>query len=143
MGESRDLAALAGKLGAIADALDGTSLRKLTSRVALAAKNDQLAHLDTELPGRKFRNWRPKLGAGYEVISDSAAVLKPRPTGPWKVLTDGRKPGSKQSRKAGRLVAWGATEGRGTWMEGITVIRAETPGRVDEGVQDIIRKALA
>ena len=67
----------------------------------------------------------------------------PRPSGPWKVLDAGRSPGGKYSRKAGRFVAWGATQGRGTWTRSAAPkIVAETPRRADVAVQVAMTKAL-
>ena len=99
----------------LAVVLSGPDLRKTTSRVAYLAKQDALAALDADLPGRKFTHWRPKLGVGYEITSDTTATLAPRPGGPWKVLDEGRSPGGKYSRKRRRFVAWGSTHGRHTW----------------------------
>lgn len=137
----RELTAVVGKLAAV---LNGPDLRRLTSSVALRAKRDAEHALDADLPGRKFTNWRPKLSVGYTVLDDTSATVRPRPSGPWKVLNDGRKAGQKYSRKRGQNVGWGATVGKGTWtVDAAPVIRRETPGRVDKGVQDSIRKALS
>lgn len=140
---ANDLAALDAKLGRLVDSLDGTSLTALTKSVALAAKNDALDALDADLPARKFTHWRPKLGVGFEVTSEATAEVKPRPSGPWRVLDQGRTRGSKFVRKRRRVIGWGPTKGHDTWATAGHVIEQKTPERVDEGVQHIIRKAFS
>ena len=139
-----DLSQLTDVIGKLANVLAGPDLRKITSRVAYLAKQDALQALDSDLPGRKFTNWRPKLSVGYEIESDTTARLFPRPGGPWKVLDAGRSPGGKFVRKRGRFIGWGKTAGKSTWTgDVIPTVGRETPGRVDEAVQAAIRKAVS
>lgn len=137
-----DLDAWGRKVGLLVAALDGSSMRKIIGTVAGAGKNDALGVLDTDLPGRKFRNWRPHLGAGYELVSDYRADLTPRPSGPSKVLNDGRTPGRKFSRKAGRLEAWGATTGRHTWDRTADIVNDRTPARVSLEVAQLVGRVI-
>ena len=139
-----DFSQLVSVVGKLAAVLAGPDLKRITSRVAFLAKQDALQALDGDLPGRKFTHWRPKLGVGYEITSDTTATLAPRPGGPWKVLDEGRSPGGKYSRKRRRFVAWGSTHGRHTWQHAVVYkVGQETPGRVDDEVQKSIREALS
>lgn len=137
-----DFAALGVKLGKLADAIDGTSKREIVTRVAVLAKKDALNELTADLPKSKFTNWRPKLSVGFELQGNDAALVKPRPGGPWKVLSDGRRRGRKFSRKRKRNVGWGPTSGHGTWQRATDRIEHETPGRVHVEVVKIMRKVL-
>lgn len=136
------LAELNAKLSRLTDALEGPSQREVIGRIALAAKNDALTALDRDRPGRKFHNWKPKLSVGYDVTSDTTAVVKPRPSGPWKVLNDGRRRGRKYVRKRKRVIGWGPTKGKDTWTKAHAEIVAKTPNRVDDEVQKHLRKVF-
>lgn len=139
-----ELGATVGKIGAL---LAGPELRKVTNAVARESKKIGMRHLTGDLGGdRKFTNWRPRLSVGYELENEGVAKIIPRPSGPWKVLDQGRGRGSRIARRGaykGRRVGWGPTAGRGTWTSGAgpEIIRG-APARVDEAVQDAIRKAL-
>jgi len=136
-----ELVEVAAKLSAV---LAGPDMRRLTFNVAKAAKADALSALDSDLPGRKFTNWRPKLSVGFELDGDTSARLAPRPSGPWKVLDVGRSPGRKYVKKRRRVIGWGATQGKHTWSNDVVpTVGRETPGRVDKEIQASIRKALS
>lgn len=127
-----DLDAMARKLTELAEALDGSSLRRLNGNVANAAARDALAELDADLPGRSFSRWGVVLGVTVQATGDDTSRIVPAPGAPWKVLDVGRSPGSN-----GR-VAWGATVGRHTWQKASERIDQESPARVDQEVRDIL-----
>lgn len=127
-----DLNAMARKLNDLADALEGSSLRRLNSEVANAGARDIYAQLDADLPGRRFTNWGVVASVGVEAAGDDTTRLVPTPEAVWKVLDVGRSPGSN-----GR-VSWGATQGRGTWQTASDRVAAESPERVDQQVRNIL-----
>ena len=130
-----DLASLAGRLTSIADALSGDGLTAITGEVAFAAKRDALEVLEADLPGRKFRNWRPRMTVRYTQPTPSAAILTPRPLGPWVVANSGRLAGRRAPRRGTRRsVSWGSTRGRHTWDRAVTAITERTPARVRQAV---------
>lgn len=135
--------ALARKAALVADLVSGDHLRGITTRVAVKAKADALTAIDADLPGRKFTNWRPRLGVGFDLEGDGVAVVKPRPGGVAKVLDEGRSPGSRFSRRAGRVVAWGPTAGRSTWTgKAAPTIVERTPERVAHEVHAALAKVF-
>lgn len=129
------------KVDALRSGLDGTALDGIVKRVALAAKKDGETELDRDLPGRKFHNWKPKLGVGFE-LDPAGAVVRPRPNGPSKVLTEGREAGSKFSKRAGRTVGWGPTKGHGTWDTTKARIESETPERVAGEIRSLLARTF-
>lgn len=138
-----DFDALARKAALVAELVSGDHLRGITTRVAVKAKGDALTAIDADLPGRKFTNWRPRIGVGFELESDGVAVVRPRPGGPAKVLDEGRNVGAKFSKRAGRVVAWGPTAGRGTWTgKAAPAIVEHTPERVAHEVHAALAKVF-
>lgn len=127
-----DLDAMVGKLNELAESLSGGSLRRLNGDVAQQAQRDVLAELDADLPGRRFRRWGVVLDVDVQATGDDTSRLVPTPEAPWKVLDVGRSPGSNGN------VAWGATQGHGTWQSGSDRVAAETPQRVSQEVRDIL-----
>lgn len=129
------------RLDGMASALAGDSLRGVTGRIASAARLDILAAIERDLPGRRFSGW-PRagaLGARYKVLTDSTATLTPTSPGPLDVLSAGRLPGRRATRRGRRKVAvWGATRGKGTWPTAKRTITQLTPARIATE----IRKAL-
>lgn len=131
---------LGAKLTQLKNAFDGTTLRSTVTRVATQGKADALEAVEGDLPGRKFHHWRPKIGARYDLTSDSSATVSGSPVGPFKVLDVGRKRGKKFSRKRKRVIGWGPTKGRNTWDKAAIKITAETPGRFDKEVVKVIER---
>lgn len=130
-----DLASLVGRLTSIADALSGDGLNAITGEVAYLGKRDALDLLDAELPGRKFRNWRPRMTVRYTQPTPGTAIITPQPAGPWTVLNSGRWAGHRTPRRGRRRsVSWGPTRGRHTWDRAVTTITERTPARVRHAV---------
>ncbi|MEQ1872970.1 MAG: hypothetical protein ABL953_04520 [Ilumatobacteraceae bacterium] len=126
-----DFASLATKLDRLSAQLTGEAQKELVSAVAFDAKKDAMKEMVVDLGGdKKFSNWKPRLNAGYDFVSDHAVELKGRPFGPWLVLDQGRSPGSKYSRKRKREVSWSRSKGKHSWSRAVEVMERETPHRV-------------
>lgn len=128
-----DLADMQRKLDDLARSLEGESLRRLNRDVADLGRRDMLSQLDSDLPGRRFRRWGVVCDVRVDGSGDTSRIA-PTPAAPWKVLDEGRSPGSNGH------VAWGATRGRRTWQTGAKRVEAESPKRVDDEVQDILHR---
>ena len=150
---------LAHKIDAMSQDLEGQGLRKITNSVALAGKFDVLDEVESDIgPDRRMSNWRLKFNAGYEVTSNTTAVLTPRPIGPWYVLNEGRRgkqeayPRGRRKRKiyrtpwglrtATRGKPWrsGKSRGHNTWDNAVKVIERKTPERVHKETLKVIGK---
>jgi hypothetical protein len=125
-----DLSDMARKLDDLARSLDDPRLNR---NVADLGRRDMLAELDSDLPGRRFRRWGVTMDVRVDSSGDTSRIV-PTPEAPWKVLDEGRSPGSN-----GR-VAWGATAGKGTWRSGAGKVADESPKRVDDEVQTILHR---
>lgn len=125
-----DLNDMARKLEDLARALENP---KLNRDVADLGRRDMLAELDSDLPGRRFRRWGLVMDVRVESSGDTSRII-PTPASPWKVLDEGRSPGSNGN------VAWGATQGKGTWRAGGAKVASESPKRVDDEVQTILHR---
>lgn len=121
-----DLAALTRKLNAIAEALEGPEMRKVMSKVGMQAKRDGLVAAAKDVGGDlAMHNWKKaKLNVSYEVTDDSSVVVKPTPSGPWKVISEGaaahtvtakrtlvKGKGSRAINKRIKSAAFGAASG--------------------------------
>lgn len=131
------------KIDKVERTLDRASTRAITEAVAFDAKKDYLRQAEADLSNRDFSNWhrgRPfQLGARYDMQADGTALVGPSPrtTGPWKVLTFGRRaydkggPTRKRRGKSRRgPSSGGSTRGRGTASKAKRTVEHETPGRV-------------
>ena len=125
-----DLSDMARKLDDLARSLDDPRLNR---NVADLGRRDMLAELDSDLPGRRFRRWGVSMDVRVDSSGDTSRII-PTPEAPWKVLDEGRSPGSKGN------VAWGATQGKGTWRAGAGKVADESPKRVDDEVQTILHR---
>ena len=125
-----DLDAMARKLDDLARSLDDP---RLSRNVAELGRRDMLAELDADLPGRRFRRWGVVMDVRADSSGDTTRII-PTPVAPWKVLDEGRSPGSNGN------VSWGATEGKGTWTAGAGRVADESPKRVDDEVQTILHR---
>jgi hypothetical protein len=131
------------KIGVLRDELDGTALQRKLDHIGIAAKKDALNALKSDIGDTSMSNWRRKrpikIAARYDFLSESEIEVKPTPRsfGPWKVLEQGRRPGtSKRGRR------YGASRGKNTWSEAVKIMERETPKRVDRYVvKAAIRKA--
>lgn len=143
------------KLSGLARALSGQQLRKVTNKVALAAKKDVIAQTAKDLgPDLRFRNWgKFRLSARYTLTSDTSAKVIPTPPGPSKVLTFGRKATRLPKRRARKVYMtpvgprtatkakpWriGPTRGKGTFSKASKTIARETPKRIHTEVRKAI-----
>jgi hypothetical protein len=77
-------------------------------------------------------NWRRKKPVQVrmrdDILSERGDIVQtlrlyPRPAGPMRVITDGRRAGRK--RKRGRNYVWRATQGKKTWRRGTTRVERE------------------
>lgn len=142
-------AELAGKVDNLARALSGDALKRVVTRVALAAKGDVRDEAADELgPDRRMSGWtRIRFDAGYDVTGPTTAEVTPRPAGPWAVLNFGRraKASGLPRRKRAKVyrTPWGlrtatpahpfrqgATRGHYTWTRAVHRIAEQTPRRV-------------
>lgn len=132
-----DLAALGRKMDDLATAFTtGADGRRLTRDLGTHAERHVLDALDGDLPGRTYSNWGVTLGVTV-TETQNEVTLRPTPGGPWKVLDEGRKAGSKTDRN-GRHTGWGPTQGKGTWRKSIGPIQREAPAQADEAVRDVL-----
>jgi hypothetical protein len=125
-----DLDAMARKLEDLARSLDDPRLNR---NVGDLARRDMLAELDGDRPGRRFPRWGVTMDVSVEPAGDTTRIV-PTPAAPWKVLDEGRSPGSNGN------VAWGPTVGKGTWRAGAGRVADESPKRVDDEVQTILHR---
>lgn len=147
-----DLAGLQRKIDKLTKDID---TRKLVKQVALQAKEDVTKEIERDLGSdAKFSNWKPVLKAGFTLTSDTTADLKPRPSGPFAVLDQGRKRGAvAPKRKASKTYAtpWGPrtytkakplvlgpTKGKDTWKRATEEIKKNTPERVQKEVHKLL-----
>ena len=150
---------LAHKVGALARDLDGRSLREITGRVALEAKNDIHTEAARDLGSdRRMSGWgRFRFSAGYDLTSDHTAEIKPRPAGPWVVLERGRrgKAAGQPKRKRTKVyrTPWGlrtatksapfrtgGTRGHRTWTIAMRTVERETPQRIQQHARRTIAR---
>jgi len=113
-----DWATLNRKLGDIASQLQGPSMRKVTTRVATRAKKVALGEYRRAVGADlRLSNWRRgtgagvKIGVGFDLVSDHAARIRPRPSGPAKVVEDGSLAHAIESRAA-KISGKGAARAR-------------------------------
>lgn len=104
------LAECAAKFDKVGDLLTGAKLKQISTRLGTAAKKDALTAAAKDVGADlAMSNWkRAKLGARFDVVGDDTVKVKPTPSGPWKVITDGA--GSHEvSAKLGRIKGRGAS----------------------------------
>lgn len=127
-----ELAAVVAKVEALRRDLDGGALRSIITDVAVEAKADILAEARRDVGADlRMSGWRRiRFGAGFELLDDTTAEIGGRPPGPWGVLEFGRRAGRRHSRKRGRVVGWGPTQGKGTFNRATREISRDAPARI-------------
>ena len=139
-------------------ALEGPELEKVLHVLGKGAKGDAVKAVEGDLGDRSMSHWRRgapiEVTARYDQVADNAIDVGPerKNRGPWRVLEDGRqagsafdlvqvgkrrKDGTRRGKSRGRNQ--GATEGKGTWSDAVAIMDNETPKRVAEEHDKVLR----
>lgn len=141
------LASFGRKMDLLAERLGGdAALKALTTKLGVMAKGEAQKAAVADLGGdNKFSGWaKAPLLTRFNDISPGVIEFLPTPRarGPWTVAERGRRRGHKFSRKRGRNVGWGPTQGKGTWSDAVTKIEREMPGKVNDEVVKHLRQTF-
>jgi hypothetical protein len=146
-----DLKQFAAKLDRLGHALDGSSLRQITTRVATKSKMVAIPAIQPNTLshwGRGGKKGGYHVQARYVVLSDHEAALRPTVPPLAALLEEGsgstwkapRRRGAKR-RKRGTVGTYTRTPvpARHAWSKVAPPVAAKVPGFVDEEVQRVLR----
>jgi hypothetical protein len=150
------------RLSKIEAALDGPDKAKLLRELGQKAKDEDTPKaVEGDLGDRSMSNWwrgrELEVASRYELVNQHAVDLLPtkRSRGPWRVLEEGRKAGgafdlvqvgkrrkdgTRRGKSRGRNQ--GATQGKQTWSDAEALMAKNTPERVAEAYDAILRDAF-
>lgn len=157
-----DMAALAAKVAATQALLQPAAMRRLVTKLARMAKEQDVepearavSGGDGVLSGMGRRGAR--LGSGYDVLSDTRAVLKPRRAGPWALVTFGSRGSFPVPKRRRRVILAGPSfgpvvatrehpvihpkvRGKGAWTKVTARAGRESGRRADQELVNGLRK---
>jgi hypothetical protein len=157
-----DLGAFARKLDNIMDSFVGRVNDETLREIGNAAVRDAAGALAADIGDQSMSRW--PVGKPFELTAEAkleAGGVSVTPVrnarGPWRVLESGRagyaagdrrNSGTRTRKSDGVVVqktrkvkrATGAAGGRGTWSAAVETMQRETPGRVDEAFQRVLRR---
>lgn len=150
-----EFAALASKLGKVADTVGPAGTKKLVIAALRGGKRDYLAEIVHDAGAdRKMSNWwaptdakgrkGPTLGVAAPMLSESTGAIRPRPVGPFSVLDVGRSKYGARTIKRGRGKGLPVTptRGHGTADRAVAKIARNTGPRIQKKYAQMMMEAM-